>query len=269
MIEFNIDLSKEYAFLKPCTLKGFIHGDKCRPSMLIFPGGGYHFVSPREAEPVAIRFFTEGYNAFILTYSTADRDKDTHYPMQLLQAAGAVLYIRNNRAKLFSTNDVITLGFSAGGHLAAMSAVYYDRDIVLNTFGIKAEDAKPSATVLCYAVLSAQNKPHTGSFINLTGSENPKEHINCSTELAVNASTPPVFLWHTADDSGVNVMNSVCFAEKLSQYGVPFELHIFERGVHGLSMCDKTTSEGRAEYISPDVGEWFKLCVTWLQKRFK
>jgi len=268
MINSEIDLSKTYSFLQSCNLKSYIHGDKPRASILVFPGGAYHFVSPREGEPVALRFFKAGYNAFILTYSTRDRMPKTGYPMQLLQAVAAVLYIKNNSAKLFSTKDVITCGFSAGGHLAAMSAVYYDRDIVLEKFGIKSTEARPSAAILCYAVLSAITNPHVGSFVNLTGSNNTKEHLNCSTEFAIDKNTPPMFLWHTFEDNAVSIANSLVFANKLAQNNVPFEIHTFEKGCHGLSMCDETTSEGNDFYIMPDVAKWFDLCVTWLKKRF-
>lgn len=266
--ELDVELSDSFKFLKPCRLQGFIHNE-VKPSVLIFPGGGYGMVSPREAQPVAQRFFEKGYNAFILTYSTKNKMPDVIYPMQLLQAMAAILYIRGNAEKLNANDDVITCGFSAGGHLASMTAVYYDRDIVLNSFKIDNTKARPSATILCYPVISSFENPHIGSFINLTGSENCKEHLKVSTELSVNINTPPVFLWHTAEDLTVNVSNSIDFSKQLSKFNVPFELHIFQNGAHGLSMCDQTTSEGNANYIKPDVAIWFDLCITWLNKRFK
>lgn len=265
----DIELSKEYSFLSYCTLKCYLHEGVARPSVLIFPGGGYNFVSPREGEPVALRFYNEGYNAFVLTYSTADRAKGVHYPMQLLQATGSILYIKKNAGKLNCTGEVITCGFSAGGHLASMTAVYYDREVVLKSFNISKDEAKPSAVILCYAVISSTNTPHSNSFINLTGTNNADEHLKCSSELAINENTPPTFLWHTSNDNVVNVENSVIFANRLSECKVPYELHVFEKGPHGLSMCDRTTFEGNENMISPDVGVWFELCINWLKTRFK
>ena len=193
---------------------------------------------------------------------------DVFYPMQLLQAEAAVLYIRENAANLFANQNVITCGFSAGGHLAAMTAVYYDLDIVLKTFNIKPEQARPSASILCYPVISAIANPHIGSFENLMGTKNEKEFIKCSAEFAVNKNTPPIFLWHTADDNCVNIDNSITFAKHLSDNKVPFEMHIFESGPHGLSVCDESTAEGRKELIRPDVAAWIDLCAVWLDKRF-
>lgn len=268
MKNFEKELSGVYDFLEPCLLEGYLHKSPS-PSVLIFPGGGYGCVSPREGEPVAKRFFEKGYNAFILTYSTADRAPGVHYPMQLLQAAGAILYIRRNKEYLGATDDVITCGFSAGGHLASMTAVYYDRAEVLSAFGIKDREARPSGSILCYPVISAFERPHSQSLINLSGSLSQKDYMRCSTELSVNADTPPVFLWHTADDPVVSVQNSIVFVRNLAKYGVPFELHVFENGVHGLSMCDESTWENIPELVRPDIGVWFDLCITWLDRRFK
>ena len=90
-----------------------------------------------------------------------------------------------------------------------MTAVFYDRDILLSKFNISGQQAKPSAVILCYPVISALHSPHLGSFINLSGSNNFKEHISYSAELAVSADTPPSFIWHTAQDNAVGVQNSL------------------------------------------------------------
>lgn len=268
MKNFEKELSDVYEFLKPCKLEGYLRKEPS-PSVLIFPGGGYAFVSPREAEPVAARFFEKGYNAFVLTYSTKDRAPGVHYPIQLFQAVAAILYIRQNKQFLSATDDVIVCGFSAGGHLASMAAVYYDRAEVKQAFGIEGSEARPSAAILCYPVISAIESPHCGSFLNLTGKSNPKDFIFCSTELSVDSNTPPAFLWHTATDPVVNVKNSLAFVQRLERFKVPFELHIFESGDHGLSMCDESTWEGNPSLVRPDVGKWFELCVNWLNNRFK
>jgi acetyl esterase/lipase len=268
MKNFEKELSSAYGFLKPCKLEGCLHKEPS-PSVLIFPGGGYSFVSPREAQPVAARFFEKGYNAFVLTYSTADRALGVHYPMQLFQAVAAILYIRQNKQFLRATDDVIVCGFSAGGHLASMAAVFYDKAEVRHAFSIKGSEARPSAAILCYPVISAIESPHCQSLINLTGKSNPKDYIHCSTELSVDGNTPPAFLWHTANDAVVDVRNSISFAQRLVKFKVPFELHVFEEGAHGLSMCDESTSEGNPALIRSDVGKWFELCITWLDNRFK
>jgi acetyl esterase/lipase len=262
---FEIKPNKIYPFLKPCKLKGYIVGGGA-PSVLVLPGGGYFFVSEREAAPVAVRFNEKGYNAFVLYYSAG---KDAVYPMPLLQAAAAILYIRNNKETLGCANEVIPCGFSAGGHLASMCAVYYDKEEILSAFKVNKDDIKPSACILCYPVISATKSPHAGSFINLSGSDDTEKHKRFSTELAVNKETPPVFLWHTADDATVGVENSLVFAANCARYKTPFELHIFEKGLHGLSMCDETTSEGNPQMVNPRAAKWFDLCVNWLDNLFR
>lgn len=269
MKNFDIELSEKYKFLSPAKLQCFIHeGKEKKSSVLVFPGGGYYFVSGREAEPVSSRFFESGYNAFILTYSTTDRTPDVRFPMQLLQAAAAILTIRENAGEWGCTDKVVTCGFSAGGHLAGSSAVFYDLPCVLDAFKTKAENIRPSASILCYPVVSGVTTPHTGSFINLLGEGKEKDFAKYSIENGVNEKTPPIFIWHTADDTCVNVNNSILLSAQLKKNKIPFEMHIFESGPHGLSMCDETTSEGNKDLINPDVAEWFKLCVTWLKKRF-
>lgn len=268
MKKYDIELSENYKFLKPCRLQCFLHEEGKRASILVFPGGGYYMVSDREAQPVALKFFEKGYNAFVLTYSTADRTPDVHYPMQLLQAEAAILAIRANKKEWNCTDDVITCGFSAGGHLAGMTAVYYDRDCVLNAFKVTSEKSRPSAVILCYPVISSVANPHIDSFINLTGSKNPKDFINISIEYGVDKNTPPVFIWHTANDGCVNINNTLVLAKELAKNNIPFETHIFEDGAHGLSLCDKTTNESYEYFIKPDVAIWFDLCITWLKKRF-
>lgn len=263
MKTFEIELSGIYDFIKPCKLKCTVTGGGA-PSVLILPGGGYQFVSEREAGPVANRFAEKGYNAFILYYSVG---QDAVYPMPLLQAAAAISYIRKNKEILECGNEVIPCGFSAGGHLAAMSAVFYGREEVSAKF--KGEDIKPSACVLCYPVISSVVSPHLGSFINLSGESDPEKHKRLSVEFAVNSETPPVFLWHTFEDTCVGVENPLVFADKLAKNKVPFELHIFENGPHGLSMCDQTTNEGIPSYVNPRVSKWFDLCATWLDEMFK
>lgn len=278
MKTYSVELEKIYKYLKPAKLDAYVL-DVNRPSILIFPGGGYQMVSDREAQPVALKFLNAGYNAFVLWYSTVDRMPDVHYPMQLTQALSAVKYIRENIAD----KRVIVCGFSAGGHLAAMTLTMYNRKEVLNAMGgvacngraaaagnvASVNDLRPSAGILCYAVISSNPEYyHGGSFKNLTGSDEQSAYDNVSPDRFIDKNTPPAFIWHTLDDTAVPVENAFIFAKKLKEYNVPFALHIFESGVHGLSVCNKNSFIGNPDYLRPDIEKWTELCADWLNKRF-
>jgi acetyl esterase/lipase len=236
--------------------------------VVVIPGGGYHFVSPREGKPVAEKFFNAGYNVFILDYSTTDRFPEVHYPAQLLQALSAVRYIRENAEKLHCDGQIAVCGFSAGGHLAAMTGTLYNDAEIVKTMGVSAKSIKPDALVLCYAVLTAGKYAHRGTLNNLTGTEDVSVHKKFSLEKLAGKHTPPSFLWNTDTDTAVPPQNSIQFAAALKACGVPYELHIFEKGPHGLSVCDETTWENNPAYVAPDVALWIPLAVNFLKKRF-
>lgn len=234
------------------TLHAYLHeqtpelgGSAKRPAMLIFPGGAYRWVSAREGEPLALACLAEGYNAFVLYYSVAPQ---AQYPTQLQQAEAALRYIREH-AEAFCVHpeQIAVMGFSAGGHLAGSLA----------TLG----EERPNAAVLCYPVITAGEFAHKDSFIALE-----KE---LSLETCVDEKTPPTFLWHTADDGCVPVENSLLMANALRKKKIPFELHIFQSGPHGLSLCNAQTSRnGEAAFINPHAAHWFHLCIEWCNQLF-
>ena len=142
-----------------------------RPAILILPGGGYAWCSSREADPVAMQFLQAGYNVFILTYTC--RKDDTQPPLRwqpLIDAAGAILHIRRNAAKFrVDPFKVAVCGFSAGGHLAASTAILWDAEPVQKALSIHAEEARPDAVVLGYPVITSGIMTHGGSIKNLCG----------------------------------------------------------------------------------------------------
>jgi len=269
MKNYSVQLEIIYPYLKAAKLDCYVLGMNF-PNILIIPGGGYWGVADREGYPVALKFLNSGYNAFVLDYSTVDRTPDVKYPMQLMQALSAVRYIRENAEKNQTGKNVIVCGFSAGGHLAAMTLTMYNKkDILLAMNDKKADDFRPSAGVLCYPVISSGKYAHRDSFINLTGSKEQNVHDTVSPDRYIDKNTPPVFLWHTRDDNIVPVENSFIFAEKLKENNIPFALHIFESGEHGLSACNKISFNGNPGYIRRDIEKWAELCIDWLDAKFK
>jgi acetyl esterase/lipase len=115
--------------------------------------------------------------------------------------------------------------------------------------------SRPDALVLCYPVISFSRARHQGSIENLLGADATAEQVAAlSLETLVTAATPPTFLWHTADDEKVPVANSLLFASALDRAGVPFGLHVYPHGRHGLGLATD----------DPVVGSWTTLCATWL-----
>ena len=235
-----------------------------RPAIIICPGGGYEYCSVREAEPVALRFAAYGISAFVLRYSCVNKK----FPTALLEAAQAMAYVRKN-AKILGVDPekIMICGFSAGGHLAASLAVHWNKPFITEALGGTSELYHPNGAVLCYPVITAGEKRHDGSIVNIAGADHSPEIMKLiSLEEQVSDHTPPTFLWHTADDGTVPVENTLLFASALAANGIPFACHIFEKGVHGLALCDDTTA-GYEGHLNPDCAKWFGMAVDWIKSR--
>ena len=238
--------------------------DQKRPCLLICPGGAYAWCSQREAEPIALHFLPEGFNVFVLNYSVAP----CRFPTQLREVAAAMELIYRNAAQWHcDVRCVGIMGFSAGGHLAAHYSTCFDCVEVREVF----PDSKPvQASLLCYPVISADPAAaHQGSFENLLGHSplTAEEIRRFSCNLQVGPHTPPTFLWHTATDGSVPVMNSLLYAQALAANRVPFELHIFPAGGHGLSTVDAQTNDC-LEPAAAYARNWMDAAKKWLSFTF-
>ncbi|MBR0189316.1 MAG: alpha/beta hydrolase [Clostridia bacterium] len=264
----KIDLYKYFGLERTGGEQGYLnvylpeapdYPNRVRPTMLVIGGGGYAYVSSREKECIALAYITQGFAAFTLEYSVAP----VRFPAQLIEGAMAMVYIRENAAKLGVKPDKIAaIGFSAGGHLTGMLATLFDRAEVKNALKEKAALVRPDAVVLSYPVITSGEKAHRGSFDNLCGSDNTKLQAELSLETCVTATSSPVFIWATVNDGSVPSENSLFMALAYKAAGVPFELHIFENGAHGLSLATEETGS-----INEPVQKWLSLSVTWLKNR--
>ena len=252
------------ALYLPDNLIEMGRGEQKHPCLLICPGGGYRWVSAREAEPIGLHFLPQGYNVFILDYSVAPNS----FPTQLREVAAAMeLIYENADAWHCDTEKIAIMGFSAGGHLAAHYSNAYDWPEVREMF----PESKPvNASLLCYPVITADPKhAHLGSFRNLLGKEEltREEELRFSCDKMVTAQTPPTFLWHTRQDQVVPVMNALLYGQALAENGVPFAVHIYPEGVHGLATVDHVTNNE----LSPAVihaKEWLDAASKWLSFTF-
>lgn len=235
--------------------------EQLRPAVLICPGGGYHFNSEREAEVIALRFLPHGYNAFVLNYSVAPHC----FPSQLREVAAAMELIHAN-AKQWNTdvNRIAIMGFSAGGHLACHYTNCYDIPEVREVF----PDSKGvNASILSYPVITGDPAHrHTNSFRFLSGHDAVTEEDieKYSLHTKVTERTAPTFLWHTAEDQVVPIKNSILYADALAAHKVPFELHIYPYGWHGLCTSDSETN-GELEPKVAHTAQWMDSLMKWLK----
>ena len=232
------------------------------PAMLVLPGGGYAMVSEREAAPIAERYFSYGYNAFILTYSVVP----SRYPTQLVEAAMAMAYIRRNAACHFTDADhVAAIGFSAGGHLCGSLATMFADEVIGQYVDLSAEEIRPSAAVLSYAVINPQEGLSGGTFSNLCGGNDEILPL-VTIDERVTENTPPLFIWHTFNDGCVDVSNAIKIAAAARANNVPFAMHIFGSGQHGLSTADGDVYSTAAmpQNVSKGVENWLKMSIDWL-----
>ena len=241
-----------------------ININKKRETIIICPGGGYEFTSDREAEPIALKFVAQGFNAVVIRYSIAT----VRYPTALLELAETVRYVREKEKEWnVDTEKVIVCGFSAGGHLAGSLGVLWNNEIIEKYLDIKNEEVKPNAMILCYPVISSGEFAHKGSFDSLLGEKEAEiSRENLSLEKLVSIENPKTFLWHTFDDGTVPVQNSLLFSNALASNKVQFELHIYPSGVHGLGLCEEITAmNGRSEHINSHIASWFNLACQWIK----
>lgn len=238
-----------------------------RPCVVICPGGGYHFLSPREDEPVAAAFFAAGYQVFVLHYTVGDDARPMgEAPLgltPLVEISSTVMHIRAHASQWhIDPQKIVVCGFSAGGHLAASLGVLWDKDELKAVLDTKQGANRPNAMVLCYPVITAGEYAHRGSFSYLTGESGAAgESDFFSLEKQVDEKSVPTFLWHTQQDTSVPVENALLLAGALQKHQVPLEMHLYTRGEHGLSLCSSECG-----VINEHCKTWFSLCLSWLSQ---
>lgn len=241
---------------------GYLHDDhdrlvahRKRPAIVICAGGCYRWLSPREKDPVALRFSAMGYQSFLIEYSVEEKAGGLR---PLRELAAAVRHIREHAEEWHIEREhIAVLGFSAGGHLAASLGTLWQRpELDLG------ESCRPDALVLCYPVISMGEFAHAESAANVTGGD-PKLKTLLSLENQVTDRMPPTFVWHCVGDESVPVENTLLLVTALQRAGVLYECHLFSGGAHGISMCNQ-----EVETPNPAAAAWVELCQTWLDQRF-
>jgi len=234
-----------------------------RRAVIVCPGGGYQFLSDREGECIAKKFFAEGFNTFILKYSVL-KNATNYAP--LTEAALAIAYVRDNAKKYnIDPEHIFIMGFSAGAHLAGSAGILWESDILKEKMGdIEPRHYRPDGMILCYPVISGGIYAHRGSFDRLYGRHTtPDDTKELSLELHVSENTCPAFMWHTVTDKTVPVQNTLLLANALLEKNVSFEMHIFPEGTHGLALADKETEADKPDFVVEHLQCWINLAIKW------
>jgi acetyl esterase/lipase len=228
-------------------------------AIVICPGGGYGGLAPHEGAGYAEWLAENGVAGIVLKYRLGS--KGYRHPSMLQDAQRAVRLTRAKASEWkVDVKRVGIMGSSAGGHLASTLMTHFDAGASDSADPVERFSSRPDLGILCYAVVTMGEHTHGGSKKNLLGPEPADELVRqLSNELQVTVDTPPAFIWHTFEDKGVKLENSTQFAAALREKGVPFELHIFEKGGHGIGL-----GGGRK---GGEIHPWGSICLHWLRQR--
>jgi acetyl esterase/lipase len=233
------------------TVYRAVEGKASGAAMVICPGGGYGGLAPHEGKDYAIWLADHGVTGFVLKYRLGSAGY--RHPRMLEDAARAVRTVRARASEWgVETNRIGIMGSSAGGHLASTLLTHFDKGDPNASDAIDRQSSRPDLGILCYAVITLGEKTHQGSKKNLLGDNPPDDLVKLlSNELQVTKETPPTFLWHTMEDTAVPAENSEMFAMALQKNHVPYELHIYEKGRHGIGLANGHP--------------WTEECLRWLK----
>jgi acetyl esterase/lipase len=228
-------------------------------AMVICPGGGYAHLEPHEGNDYALWLNQHGVTCFVLKYRLGSNGYQ--HPAMLQDAARAVRWVRAHADEFkIDPHRVGIMGSSAGGHLASTLLTHFDSGNINSDDPVERQSSRPNLGILCYPVITMGKYAHQGSKDNLLGNNPPPKLVaELSNELQVTPNTPPCFLWTTFEDNVVPMENTLMFAEALRKNHVPFDLHVYQKGGHGMGLNDKPP------FANPH--PWANDCLFWLREQ--
>jgi acetyl esterase/lipase len=224
-------------------------------AIVICPGGGYQHLADHEGHDIAVWLNSVGVAGAVLKYRLGPK---YHHPAMLLDVSRAVRIVRARAAEWrLDPTRVGVMGFSAGGHLASTMATHFEDGKAGSSDVVERVSSRPDLVILGYPVVTLGGpSAHGGSRRNLIGEDAPADLVDSlSNEKQVTARTPPAFLFHTEDDPAVPLENSLLFAAALRRAKVPYEMHIYEHGKHGVGLAKD----------DPALRTWSLLLENWLR----
>ena len=242
------------------TLTAFLPERPNGAAIVVLPGGGYGGLAAHEGPDYAKWLNELGVTAFVLKYRLGSGGY--RHPIELGDAARAVRLVRHNAGEWgLDPKRVGIIGSSAGGHLASTLLTHFDGGTPTAADPIERQSSRPDLGILCYPVITMGEKTHQGSKNNLLGPNPSPDLVKLlSNELQVTKETPPTFLFHTVEDTAVPVENSLLFADALARNKVPFALHIYPKGVHGIGL-------GTRQWDPAARHPWVRECELWLKEQ--
>jgi acetyl esterase/lipase len=228
-------------------------------AMVICPGGSYSHLAPHEGNDYALWLNQHGITCFVLKYRLGSNGY--HYPAEFEDVTRAMRLVRANAAEWhIDPHRIGIMGSSAGGHLASTLLTHFDSGNTNSDDPIERQSSRPDLGILCYAVITMGEYAHRSSKKNLLGNHPSSKLVKLlSNELQVKTNTPPCFIWCTYEDKTVPMENSLMFAEALRKNHVPFDLHIYQKGGHGMGLKDKPP------FTHPH--PWAGDCLFWLKQQ--
>ena len=205
-------------------------------AIVVCPGGGYGGLAGHEGRDYALWLNAHGIAGFVLKYRLGSAGY--RHPVMMNDVNRAVRYVRANaEAWKLDPKRIGVMGSSAGGHLASTAVTHFDAGKPDSADPIERVSSRPDLGILCYPVITMGANTHGGSKNNLLGKEPSEELVKLmSNELQVTKQTPPCFVWHTWEDKAVKVENALEFAAALQRNGVAFDLHVYQKGPHGIGL---------------------------------
>ena len=251
------------------TLDCYINelGTSPRDAILVIPGGAYACVcEDREGGPIALAYYLQGMNAFVLNYSVDKQISKFTDPLE--EASRALIYIRKNAGKFnINPEHVYVVGFSAGGHLAGWLGCDWDCEELKALIPDKGELNRPTGAVLCYPVISARFE-NGATFKYLWGKTEltQGEKDRTSLEKRVSSAASPMFIMQTFDDGLVDCRNALYMAEACADAGVVFEMHVYPFAPHGAALATDVTSRGFAPHENERLARWVGDSRAWMKE---
>jgi acetyl esterase/lipase len=232
-------------------------------AVVVCPGGGYGGLASHEGRDYALWLNQHGIAAFVLKYRLGSAGY--RHPVMMGDVKRAVRYVRAKAADWkLDPKRIGVMGSSAGGHLASTAVTHFDTGKGDAPDPIERASSRPDLGILCYPVITMGPNTHNGSKNNLLGKEPSPELVKLlSNEQQVTKDTPPCFVWHTWEDKGVKVENALEFAAALQRSGVPFDLHVYQKGPHGIGLGVKGWEPEKTPLAA--LHPWTQDLAVWLK----
>jgi acetyl esterase/lipase len=229
-------------------------------ALVICPGGAYSHLAPHEGNDYALWLNQHGVTCFVLKSRLGS--SGYHYPVEFEDVTRAMRWVRAHTDDYkIDPKRIGIIGSSAGGHLASTLMTHFDSGDTNSPDPIERQSSRPDIGILCYPVITMGEFTHKGSHDMLLGTNPPPELVKLlSNELQVMSNTPPCFIWGTYEDKTVPIENELMFAEALRKNHVPFDLHVYQKGGHGMGLGDR-----KPPFSHPH--PWTADCLFWLKQQ--